>query len=411
LLYKPYPQAGFVIDAHYIVKSNPQIKNIANIGDIFRTDFFQAFQSTWKSTRRYYRPLTTLSLMSDYQIWRLTPYGFRLTNLLFHWVNGLLIFWLLQLLFKNFRLAALSAVLFCILPVHEWVVHYIVGRGDLLQVFFSLGCLILLVKAEQEKSVRYYSLSCICYGLALLSREVAILLPLHACLVLVYLHRLDVRMVFRRLVPFLLIALVYYILRKAYLPIIQESMLHVFSWTNLVHFFSLSSEYFSRFLLPFSHAHSLYHSAPWMALILSLGFLFLLFLLQQSPAPKDKILFGCGWMALGFGSFLFVSGIEDNIGPYLGEHFLYFSAVGYAILLAALLNHLRFPVFKGTLIVLIAAYFLTMDVNNHQYWVSEEVLLTKISQAEGDLVSAASLQLLMKYPKAGDAEKNYTARQ
>ncbi|OYT73874.1 MAG: hypothetical protein CFK52_00520 [Chloracidobacterium sp. CP2_5A] len=84
-----------------------------------------------------YRPLTVTTFALDYQLWGLRPLGYHLTNVLLHAAN---VGWL-SVLLRRYRLSAaltgLAALLFAAHPVHTEAVANIVGRAELLGMFFG----------------------------------------------------------------------------------------------------------------------------------------------------------------------------------------------------------------------------------------------------------------------------------
>ncbi|HPV39031.1 MAG TPA: hypothetical protein PK729_17520, partial [Candidatus Hydrogenedentes bacterium] len=139
----------------------------------------------------YYRPLTLLSHGCDAALWGWTPSGHRLTNLLLHFGNTLLVFALVRVALPDRpgALAFWTALLFAMHPAHETAVWWISCRMELLCAFFYLasvtlfgvfmtkrsGWLLLLsvlsgVLAFTAKEMAY-TLPCIWFGLALLKTD------------------------------------------------------------------------------------------------------------------------------------------------------------------------------------------------------------------------------------------------
>ena len=56
---------------------------------------FENFWGPWANKSNlylFYRPLTELSLALDYMIYRGNPFGYHLSNLIYHWINACLVF-------------------------------------------------------------------------------------------------------------------------------------------------------------------------------------------------------------------------------------------------------------------------------------------------------------------------------
>ncbi|MBN8702920.1 MAG: hypothetical protein J0M08_07635 [Bacteroidetes bacterium] len=92
------------------------------------------FKSTYVGN---YQPISMFTYLIDYKIWGANAKGFHLTNLIFHTINTLLLFYLITFLFKNSQIAFISALLFSIHPMHVESVAWISARKDLVYVFFS----------------------------------------------------------------------------------------------------------------------------------------------------------------------------------------------------------------------------------------------------------------------------------
>lgn len=176
-----------------------------------------------------YHPLTTISYAMDYGVWGLRPFGFHLTNNLFHAVDVFLVFILfdnlLGLLLKENSLsktggaeterllgASFAALLFGLHPLHVESVAWVSERKDVLSAFFFLLTLLSYLKYTGERSLkkpRYYLLTLVLFGLGLLSKPMLVTLPV-VLLILDYypLHRLggDLPARLREKAPFFMLS-------------------------------------------------------------------------------------------------------------------------------------------------------------------------------------------------------------
>ncbi|MBI4679863.1 MAG: hypothetical protein HY753_01285, partial [Nitrospirae bacterium] len=80
----------FVYDDEYQVLENLWIRDAKYIPEIFLTNVW-AFVGEEKLSN-YYRPLMHITYMIDYHIFGLKPWGFHLTNIIFHAGVTLLVF-------------------------------------------------------------------------------------------------------------------------------------------------------------------------------------------------------------------------------------------------------------------------------------------------------------------------------
>lgn len=160
---------GFVFDDRSIVLGNPLLRNPANLTTLL-------FAS--------YRPLRDISHAVDFALWGENPVGFHLTNVLIHLANALLVFWLIRRFTQHIATAALAALIFAIHPIQTDAVTYISGRRDVLFGLFYLASFRCYLSYRDYRGLRkgrsliYFALFLLLWGLSLMSKEMAVSLPL-----------------------------------------------------------------------------------------------------------------------------------------------------------------------------------------------------------------------------------------
>jgi hypothetical protein len=148
-----------------------------------------------------YTPITLMSYAVDYHIGKLKPLVYHTTNLLFHLLNCILVFWLIYLLSRSISVAFLVALLFGIHPLHVESVAWVSERKDVLYSFFFLSSLIIYIK--------YYALSLLLFLASCLSKSMAVTLPLVLFLIDYLLHhKLEIK-TFLFKIPFISISLAF----------------------------------------------------------------------------------------------------------------------------------------------------------------------------------------------------------
>lgn len=174
---------GFVYDDKTTIIENDLIKELNNLpGLLNRWRYFHL------SGEGSYRPVVTLTYFIDYAVFDLNPWGYHLTNVLIHAVNsGLLYIFLFQISrsfsgsYVNICLLAGSA-LFATHPGLTEAVNAVSYREDLLALLFYMATLNLYIRIRPAPpSGRRTCLiiaSCALYSMALLSKEMAITLPI-----------------------------------------------------------------------------------------------------------------------------------------------------------------------------------------------------------------------------------------
>jgi Flp pilus assembly protein TadD len=128
-----------------------------------------------------YAPIQIISYMIDYAAGGLHPGIFIFTNVLLHALNGLLLYVLLFRLTQRKAIGFLAAFIFLFHPVQVESVAWISQRKNLLAMFFFLVSFHSYVSyrlTERTARTFYYTVSVVAFMLALLSKPVAIILPL-----------------------------------------------------------------------------------------------------------------------------------------------------------------------------------------------------------------------------------------
>jgi len=140
------------------------------------------------------RPLSLISFTLDGQTWPTDPRPFRITNLLIHLLNGLLLFFLTRRIFATVykqetaeKLALLCITLWLLHPLLVSTTAYIVQRMTQLGSLFTLTGLLCYMRGRsylpteaRRGWIWIVAGMGISGALALLSKEIGILLPLYA---------------------------------------------------------------------------------------------------------------------------------------------------------------------------------------------------------------------------------------
>lgn len=207
---------SFVYDDRQQVLENPYVHSFRYLGRIFGSTVW-SFEGA-QGVTNYYRPLMTFAYLIGYKIWGRIPFGFHLMNLALHVAVVLLLFCVTERLFHDRLVSLIASGFFALHPIHTESVAWIAGITDLeLSFFFLLTFLLYLRLADDEQKSRPswlpYVFVLVAYGLALLSKEQALVLP---ALAIVYEHvyrpghdASTFRVKWRRYLPLCLIAAAY----------------------------------------------------------------------------------------------------------------------------------------------------------------------------------------------------------
>lgn len=188
-------------DDEIYILNNPLIKNFSanGIAAIFSTPEYMG----------NYHPLTLLSYAFDYYLAGLQPFAYHATNILLHLGCTLFVFIFLIELGMKQASSFLAAVLFGLHPMHVESVAWLSARKDVLYAVFFLGALICYVRYIHRNNNRWYFLSLLLFICSLLSKAVAVVLPV-IILLIDYLHdrQFSKKSIFEK-IPFFLLSILF----------------------------------------------------------------------------------------------------------------------------------------------------------------------------------------------------------
>jgi tetratricopeptide (TPR) repeat protein len=174
LIYLPSIGGEFVWDDRQLIETNAQVQQIASLPRAFVTGFIT--DPALKAS--YYRPLATVSYMVDFLLWRDTPRGYHVTNVVLQALVCLLVYAVALVLLRNVWAALFAGALFAAHPVHSESVAWISGRTDVLAALMLLPSFLFYARyCERGTQRRWLLLSSLCLFLALLAKETVIVFP------------------------------------------------------------------------------------------------------------------------------------------------------------------------------------------------------------------------------------------
>jgi tetratricopeptide (TPR) repeat protein len=120
-----------------------------------------------------YRPLTPVMFAIEWQFFPDNPSFMHFVNVLFYALSGVLLFFVLARVFKNYNLILpfAAAVIFMIHPLHTESVANIKGRDDIMGFFFFLLAVYWLWDYLKKSDIKWLALSLGSFFLAILAKE------------------------------------------------------------------------------------------------------------------------------------------------------------------------------------------------------------------------------------------------
>jgi len=345
-------RVGFMWDDHQMIEQNPRLEVSAhNLAAAFKGDPFN-------QGLNYYRPLQTVSNMTDFAAWGYRPFGYHLTNLLFHAAAALLFYYLAMALGFGRAGPFWAALLLAAHPAAVEQLLIVAGRAELASAACTLASLLLLVRGKAV-------LSFIFFLAAAGFKENGIITPMLGSLCLWYQGR--GRKDHLKLLPFFAFIPLYLFLRhqalgmdaldKGFMPALAGLFLKVPQ---------AILDYLRQAVLPFGmHSHHMRPDTPalsYLALPALAAALLLLWKKRSRPA-----LFCAGWYLLNLAPKMPLLATND----LLLNHWIYLSNAGLFLWAAHTLPGLR-RVLPAAALILIAASAVNVTRRNTDLKIYED---------------------------------------
>lgn len=405
----------FVFDDYLLVVESPLIRSPRPLS-----------QFLLSPTSFGYRPFRNLSYMIDMRLGGMQPWVFHLSNVMYHWLCACFVF-LVALRLTNarpespspattavaesdwrWRPAIFVAALWALHPVLTDAVTYISGRRDILGglcLFFGLWAYLRFREATSHSGLRYgwLLLSCLAYGLGILSKESVVVLPLLCWLADVQQEGLVASLRRRWALYFLVLLIGAAVLWYFAGPIFWETYAHStwyggsiagnFATVARIWVHDLSLMVFpSRLLADYSYnAFPASSSFAQPDVLLALGSLMSLAVGLALLARRFPLCgYGGLWMLVSILPLSHIIPIKEIVA----EHYLYVPLFGFCLIVGVLLDALcgnamsqdvlglrlrTAAVYGFMLCVLLAATMRTMTRNRD--WVNEETFWSVTTQA------------------------------
>ncbi|MCK5506469.1 MAG: tetratricopeptide repeat protein, partial [Thermodesulfovibrionia bacterium] len=324
-------------DKSYIVESQA-LRNVQNLWLIFQPDMFRSLSGDYVDITR---PVMFASLLVDYQLWGLKPFGYHAVNIALHILSTCLVFALSLRLTGHKWISFAGAFFFLIHPVHTEVIDGITFREDLLVTVFYLLSFICFIRAVTSartsgKAVQYL-LSLLLYLLSLLSKEMAVTLPAMLFLYLMIFEGEDARIgkIVKLFTPFIAITILYlHWITSTYsslpTPPSYPGQQLIYSLLNIP---AMLTYYIRAFLLPMNlspdPAFKVLTSLSDFKLFLSFLFIGVIFFITFKGRKKSPVLtFFIVWF------FITLLPVLQIIPTFniVAERFLYLPSVGLSII-------------------------------------------------------------------------------
>ncbi len=394
----------FVYDDEHQVLNNPWIKDIRNIPEILFSSVW-AFRSELYVSN-YYRPLMHIIYMAEYHIFGLKPWGWHLINIIFHAINGIMVFLIAIRIFNmrgglNISLiqnpkfqflspALIAAILFAVHPINTEPVAWIAGIPELTFTLFYLISFYLYINNNCSVGSKNHIIAIILFFLAAISKETALTLPI-LLFIYDYAFRKDSIKTFndylKRYLPFAIVSVAYILIRiHALSGFAPQKSKHDYltNFQYVINVFPLIIKYFEKLLLPINlnafhvlhPVYSILESRAIISLLLTICFFIFLFLIRRLSLLA---FFAISWIFIPLLPVLYIPGVGEAT---FAERYLYLPSAGFDILLTYILvmlfhkhayynNRTFFRLVIAIPLSMVIVLYLTGTTKRNSVWANE----------------------------------------
>jgi tetratricopeptide (TPR) repeat protein len=168
----------FVLDDLHVIVGNRDIRSWSNIERAFTTHLW-AFRDRpetlrYSSPPAFYRPILTVVFTTEYHLFGLWPQGWHLVSLLLHILCSIGVYYVLLLISRRNVVAALTAALFAIYPIHVESISWISAVNDPLFGVFFLWSFYFYLKYRLGAEWKHLAVSLLLFLLSTFSKETAL---------------------------------------------------------------------------------------------------------------------------------------------------------------------------------------------------------------------------------------------
>jgi tetratricopeptide (TPR) repeat protein len=317
-------------DTSIITNNYGFLNDFRNVSQAFEKDNFMV-----QKGKGYYRPIQTVSFMVDTQISGGEPYVYHFSNILYHILTVIVLFFLLRKLRVRDSISFFISLLFSVHPLFTDAIAWIPGRGDLLAGLFCSVSYLAFLYYNSTKNKWYFFFHSTAFILALFSKEISVFLP--AIIILYYWVVLKNRYKIRELVPFIFVwsfsVCLFFLLRHLYV-----NNQDILSFKAFISNLPVIPVFLSKLVIPLGLSSMPVYEILYIIIGLTLFILSGFFIWKLKAGNKSLIILGIVWF-LGF-----IIPAMFVVLPFTKFHFeylecrAYLPSIGIFIAMGVLLN-------------------------------------------------------------------------
>ncbi|OGS21216.1 MAG: hypothetical protein A2252_05970 [Elusimicrobia bacterium RIFOXYA2_FULL_39_19] len=316
----------FMWDDEQLIQEDRYAHSFTSIGYIFTPKYWI---NDFPGPEKRYRPLRMVTFMFDRMLWRDNVMGYHLTNTVMNTAVVLLVYAILMQMTKNNIGAFLGAVIFAVHPVHTETVAWVKNRTDILCCIFMLLSFWVFIRNEEKKFVYSGVLQLFFFIMALLSKEMAVILPAILMMYLITLKNNNLMSSLKKTSVYWFISILHLLFIFTF---IKRGGVEPVTDFNFLYILGVAGQYVGLLYVPLQlFTERLYiYFVDYLFLALFAGAL-IYFIIKK----KMFAVFALGWIFIAMLPVLY---IEPLISRPIAEQRLYIPSVGLSMLISGYVN-------------------------------------------------------------------------
>lgn len=313
------------------------------IDNFFAYDDFRMIENNFKGIGAILlgydntRAVGNITFYPLYKLWGFNPVGYNIFNMILHFMNSILLYTLINSLFKDITLSFLAGIIFAAACVGSDAVFWKVSNHTLLSLTFCLITFHLYIKWRHESLRKYFLWSLLTFALAMFSKEDAAALPILIVLFeIIFMNGMKNKAaLLKRVIPYVLIVMIYLLTGQVLTKVFGVYLEIMTRFLKFRPLYSLLGGFTVFFLHPEGYLDIWNPFIYVTAILIPLSFLFV--------KERRLLWLGYGWVLISFlPSSLTALGRFDPVYIFNSiSRYLYMSSVGSSIVFAVILLAFR----------------------------------------------------------------------
>lgn len=380
LTYANSASGAYVWDDEVQIVKNANLRSLSTIPSAFTQPFWAFATPEAQNQSNFYRPIQTVLYTLTYAWGGLDPFLGHVVSIALHTLAGILVYLICVQLGLLPGVSLLAAALFATHPIHTEAVAWIAATPDLACGVFYFGSLLAFLKSDYGAELKWVAISALLLLPALLSKEMAVTLP-----VVIFLYsfrRLTLGQQAKLLAPYAAVTAIYLAMRINALGFVATQ--HTNLTLSAVDWLTLGVQVLGRYIWFAVIPHPLlaYHQIPLRLDDRLVPFVVALAaVLGLSYFAWRKRAFWFLAFAVMLVPVFYFNGIST---AFMADRYLYIPSLAAVILMATACAAIpsRYALWIGWAVV---AMFAVRSMDRNQDWRDGETIFSRTLESEPNI--------------------------